>query len=188
DLLGAHPAHVGKRAVDCADHVGEADLVARPREPVAAVGAAPARDETGVSEVDEDVLEEVRRDRLRLGDPFAFRGPGACRGELDGRAVRVARLGGAPHAAVPPKASTRIRILHTSRNPSRARIGLDIGEACVTSAGVPRATASSQRAWTSALYAPRPRASGSVDPPNSVTPYSENEADARATGSPSAYA
>ena len=45
---------------------------AGPREPVAAVRPAPARDEARVAEVAEDVLEEVRRDVLRLGDAVAL--------------------------------------------------------------------------------------------------------------------
>ena len=118
---------------------------------------------------------------LRLRDPVALDRALARRRQLDRRADRVVGLRRDPHASSP---STRILISHTSRKPSRPRIGRDIGPACVTSTGVPRATASSQRAATSARYAPRPRASGSVEPPNSVAPRSPNAADARATGSP----
>ena len=70
---------------------------AGPREPVAAVGTALAGDETRVPEVDQDVLEEVERDLLRLREPVALHRAGAGRGELDGRADRVVRLGGDPH-------------------------------------------------------------------------------------------
>ena len=42
-----------------------------------------------------------------------------------------------------------------------------------------------RRAATSARYAPRPRASGSVEPPKSATACSENDAEPRATGSSS---
>ena len=48
------------------------------------------------------------------------------------------------------ESSSRMWIRDTSRKPSLARIGRDMAPACVTSTGVPAATASSQRARTSA--------------------------------------
>ncbi len=58
-----------------ADHVCERDLLGRPREPVTALGSALAEDETGVLEVEENVLEEFERNLLSLGDPVALDGP-----------------------------------------------------------------------------------------------------------------
>jgi hypothetical protein len=52
----------------------------------------------------------------------------------------------------------------TARNPSLSRIGRHSADAWVTRIGVPAATASSQRAGTSAREAPRPGASGRVPP------------------------
>ena len=49
------------------------DLLGRPGEPVAAVGAALAAHEAGVAQVAEDVLEELQRDALRRGDRVALR-------------------------------------------------------------------------------------------------------------------
>ena len=57
----------------------------------------------------------------------------------------------------------------TAWNPRRSRIGRDRPDACVTRAGTPALTASSQRARTSARYAPTPRESGRVAPPPKAT-------------------
>ena len=65
ELLGANAAHVRERPLDRADDVREGDLARRLREPVAALRAALARDEPGVLEVEQDLLEEPERDRLR---------------------------------------------------------------------------------------------------------------------------
>ena len=75
DLLAPHAADVRERAVDGANDVGQADLRGGPGEPVATLRPAPAADEPGVPEVGEDVLEEVRRDLLRLRDPLALERP-----------------------------------------------------------------------------------------------------------------
>src|SRR6185295_3796277 len=50
----------------------------RPREPVAAVGAALAADETALPQVAHDVLEELERDLLRLRDPLGLDRTFAC--------------------------------------------------------------------------------------------------------------
>src|SRR5262249_11417965 len=55
-------------------------------------------------------------------------------------------------------------------NPSRGRMGVDSGPALPVSRGVPRSPAARQRAWTSEVYAPLPRASGSVAPPMRMPP------------------
>ena len=59
------------------------------------------RDDAGVPQVGEDVLEEVRRDALRLRDAVALDRPVAGRGELDRGADRVVGLRGDPHASEP---------------------------------------------------------------------------------------
>src|SRR6185437_2974899 len=100
DLLRAHATDVRERAVDRPDDVREADLVGRAREPVAALRPAPARDDARVAEVGEDVLEEVRRDRLRLCDALALRRAVACGGELDACSDRVVGLRGDSHRLI----------------------------------------------------------------------------------------
>src|SRR5207253_10282103 len=58
----------------------------------------------------------------------------------------------------PERTDSRRRNWSTCSKPMRSRIGRDIGPARTASAGVLRRTASSQRARTTARYAPRPRA------------------------------
>jgi len=79
DLLGPLAAHVRDRPLDRADHVGECDLGGVLRKPVAAFGAALALHETRVLEVEQDVLEELKRDLLRPGELIAFLGAVARR-------------------------------------------------------------------------------------------------------------
>jgi hypothetical protein len=45
-----------------------------------------------VAQVGQDVLEELERDLLGLGDPLALDRPGLGRGQLDGRPDGVVRL------------------------------------------------------------------------------------------------
>src|SRR4051812_34234621 len=100
DVLGALAAHRRERSLDRADDVGDRDLARRPVEPVAALGAALAADETGVAHVAEDVLEELQRDALRLGERLALRRlSGLGGGELHRRADRVVDLRRDAHGA-----------------------------------------------------------------------------------------
>ena len=72
----------------------------RPRQPVAALGAALAAHEPGLAEVAEDVLEELERHFLRLRDPLALDVDAVPGGrELDARPQRVVGLGGDAHAS-----------------------------------------------------------------------------------------
>ena len=80
-ILGRVLVDVGERALDRPDHVGDGDLVGLAGEPVAAAGAATAFTRPRVLQVEQDVLEELERDLLRLGQPLA----------LDGLAVGRAR-------------------------------------------------------------------------------------------------
>src|SRR5262245_52730829 len=101
DVVGPKPADVGERALDRADHLGEGDLVRRPREPVAAVGAALGAHEPGLAEVAEDVLEELERHLLRLGEALALDVDALLdRGQLDAGPQRVVDLGGDAHASI----------------------------------------------------------------------------------------
>src|SRR5262249_21242011 len=75
DLLRSAAAHVRNRALHCADHLCDRDLVRRASEPIAAFDAALAADDSGVPQVAEDVLEELERNLLRLSDSLAFSGP-----------------------------------------------------------------------------------------------------------------
>ena len=100
ELVGTLAADARDRPLDDADHVGDGDLCRWPREPVAAVGAALARDEAAVAEVGEDVLEELVRDRLGGGESLALDLPGRRRGELYRRTEGVVDLGGDAHAVI----------------------------------------------------------------------------------------
>ena len=91
--------------------------------------------------------------------PHAGRGSGRASARVgrnavrpDGRqGVRPSLRGGRRPPARLARTSSSRRIVQTSTKPTRFRIGYDVsGFASVTSAGVPRATASSQRARTSA--------------------------------------
>ena len=62
ELVRPHAAHGGDRPLELADDVGDRDLLRRPRELVAAFGAALARDQAAAAELGEDALEELRRD------------------------------------------------------------------------------------------------------------------------------
>ena len=79
EALGPGPADRRERALDGAQDVGDRDLGGGPVEPVAALGAAPARDDPGRPQLAEDVLEELQRDVLRGRDPLALDRPGRPR-------------------------------------------------------------------------------------------------------------
>src|SRR6266487_2515080 len=68
EILGGGLVDVGERTLDGADYVGDRHLLRRPREPVAAAGAAAGADQAGVLELEQDVLEELEGDVLRVGD------------------------------------------------------------------------------------------------------------------------
>ena len=81
-----------------------------PRQPRAAVGTPVRGDDPGPAEVGEDVVEEVARDGLGLGDAVGLHQLAVGGGELQHRPHRVVGLGRHLHAARP---STRSR---ASRN------------------------------------------------------------------------
>jgi hypothetical protein len=85
------------RPLDRADHVGEADLRRRLRQPVAAVGAALARDDLGAAQLEQDVLEELERDRLCGREPLGLHRARRSDGELGERPQRVVHLGRDSH-------------------------------------------------------------------------------------------
>ena len=100
-VLRPAAADAGDRALHGADDVGEADLRRRPAEPVAAVGAAPAGDELGAAQLEQDVLEEVERNLLRGRELLTLdRLPRLRRGELRKRAQRIVHLRRDPHALI----------------------------------------------------------------------------------------
>src|SRR4029453_8605673 len=72
DRLGPQAADVRDRALHRADDVRDGDLLRRPRKPVAALGAPLRADDPGMAQVAEDVLQELERDLLRLGDSLAL--------------------------------------------------------------------------------------------------------------------
>jgi hypothetical protein len=98
--LGKGAADVGQRPVHHPDDVGDGDLVGRAGQPVAALGAPLALHDAGVAQLGEDVLQELQRDALRLGDPVALDRPVAGRGQLDRRPHRVVRLRRHVHALI----------------------------------------------------------------------------------------
>ena len=71
---------------------------AGPRQPVAALGAALAAHEPGVLELAEDVLEELERYVLGLGEPLSLDRAVAGGGQLDGRPDCVIRFRRDAHA------------------------------------------------------------------------------------------
>src|SRR5436190_145845 len=76
----------------------QGDLLRRPGQPVAALDAALAADDPGLSQVAQDVLEELERHLLGLRDALALDRAAAvdcC--QLDARAQCVVGLGGDPH-------------------------------------------------------------------------------------------
>src|SRR5262249_53061905 len=68
DLFRPDAADVRDRSLDCANDLGDGDLVGRSRQPVAADDAALAADDARMAQVAEDVLQELERDLLRLRD------------------------------------------------------------------------------------------------------------------------
>ena len=72
----------------------------RPRQLVAAVGAAPGADDARPSQFGEDVLEEVLRDLLALAScsPFTGTPSGCAAAEFGGRPHRIVGLRRDPHA------------------------------------------------------------------------------------------
>ena len=74
-VLRAVAAHGRDRALDGPDHVRQADLRRRLRQPVAALGAALARDDPAAAEFVGDVLEELERDPLGGRERLALTKP-----------------------------------------------------------------------------------------------------------------
>jgi len=71
------------------------------REGVAAVEAAVAGDDPGPAQLEQDVLEELPRDALRVGQPLGGDLLAAARGcQLDERPHRIVHLGRDPHADI----------------------------------------------------------------------------------------
>ena len=102
---GPRAAHGRDRPLDGADHVGDGHLGRRLREPVAALGAALARDDPAPAQLEQDVLEEVERDLLGRGEPLALErarsiGIELSCGELGGGAQGVVHLGRDPHGPI----------------------------------------------------------------------------------------
>jgi hypothetical protein len=96
DGLGPLAADVGEGSLDGADDACEPDLIRRQREPVAARGAALGPNEARALEVVENVLHELFRDALGVGDLLSLERSCAFRGglgQLGGGPERVVRLG-----------------------------------------------------------------------------------------------
>ncbi len=80
---------MGDRPLDRADDVGDRHLLSGLGEPVATLGAAAGADDSVVLQLEEDVLEELQRDVLRVGQSLALDGLVAGRGKLGGGADGV---------------------------------------------------------------------------------------------------
>ena len=95
--------------LDGPDHVGERDLLRRLGEPVAAPGPAPGAHQPRVLELEQDVLEELQRDLLGLGELLALDGllVGGG-GELQRGPDRVVGFGGDPHFVTMARSGARL--------------------------------------------------------------------------------
>ena len=84
------PPDVRQRPVHHPDHVGEGDLRRRPGQPVAALGAPLGVHDAASAQLQQDALQELRRDLLRPGDLLGGHrtGPGAVGALGDGREFR----------------------------------------------------------------------------------------------------
>ena len=99
DRLGRRRLDVGDRALDGADDRRRRHLVGRLGQPVAALGAAAGADDAVVLELEQDVLEELQRDVLGLGQALALDRALLGGGQLGGRPHRVVGLRGNAHGA-----------------------------------------------------------------------------------------
>src|SRR6476646_7002943 len=97
-LVGAHARDGGDRAVDHTDHLGQRDLVRGDRQAIAALRPALRRDDPGVLQLAEDVLDELQRQLLGAGDELALdRALSLVGRQHEHRAHRVVGLGGQLH-------------------------------------------------------------------------------------------
>src|SRR3954452_5841465 len=96
-LLGRLILDVREGSLDGADHAGERDLLRRLSEPVAAAGAAASTHEAGVLQLEQDVLEELKRDVLRLRELLALDGLVAGGSHFDGGTDGVVGFCADPH-------------------------------------------------------------------------------------------
>src|SRR5215208_1018338 len=97
-VLGGPVLHVREWTLDRANDVGDGDVVRRAGEPVAPPCAALGPHHAGVLEIEQDVLQELERNALRLREVLALDGL-AVRGggQLEGGAHGVVGLCGDPH-------------------------------------------------------------------------------------------
>jgi hypothetical protein len=99
-LLGGLVVDVGQRPLDRPDNVRDADLGRSAGEPVAAAGAALGLHQPRPLQLEQDLLEELQRDPLRLGEHRPLdRGAVRARRELERRPHRVVRLRSDSHCA-----------------------------------------------------------------------------------------
>ena len=100
DVLRPGAADGRDRTFDRADHVRDADVSGRLREPVATLGAALARHDLGAAQLEQDVLEELERDLLRRRQPLRLHEAGRRRRQLRDRAQRIVHLRRDPHGRI----------------------------------------------------------------------------------------
>src|SRR5690606_19218271 len=102
DVLGALAPDAEQGPVDGADDVGEGDLLGLPRQPVAALGAPLAPDESGPAQLAEDVLQEFGRYLLRLGQLDGGHRAAPGDRQFGCGAQRVVNPGGQSHTGIIP--------------------------------------------------------------------------------------
>ncbi len=105
ELLGPLTPHGGQRSLDGADDVGDRHLLGPLGQPVAALGAPLAADQSALAQFAQDVLQVLDRDVLVGTDPLALHGsaPGIVRaGQHHGGAHRVVDLGRDSHPGTVP--------------------------------------------------------------------------------------
>ncbi len=101
ELFGRRLVDVGERAFDRSDHVGDGDVSGRSCQPIAPARSAASLDQARVLHLEQDVLEELQGDLLRLGEVGALDGilP-FCGRQLESRSYCVIGLGADPHRPI----------------------------------------------------------------------------------------
>lgn len=103
EVFGTLPPHIGQRAFQGADHVSHGDLRWIAIKAVTPIGPAHRTDQPRGAQLGQDPLEELKRDRLRLGDDLALDPLAIGCGQRQERPHSVIDLGGHMHDPIVSK-------------------------------------------------------------------------------------